>query len=98
MSTPVHGELRPGKVKSVGVDARTESINVLNRTQADTIWFTVDGSVPTIGGGGTAFPCTDSTQVATVNLTDINMVRMICATAAAYSVWGDPAPVPPEPE
>lgn len=92
MSTPVHGDLRPGKVKTVGIDAGTESVNVINRSQVDTIWVTVDGSVPVVGGGGTAFPCTEAIQVPTVNLTDIVIVRIVCATAVAYSVWGDPAP------
>jgi hypothetical protein len=94
MSTPVHGTTKPNKVKTVGVDAYTESINVVNRSLVDTIWFTVDGSIPVVGGGGTAYPCTDSIQVPTINTTDIVLVRMISATAVAYSVWGDPAPLP----
>jgi hypothetical protein len=94
MSTPVHGDLKPGKIKTIGVDANTEAINVINRSQVDTIWFTVDGSLPALGGGGTAFPCTDAVQVPTVNLTDIVLVRLVCATAVAYSVWGDAAPMP----
>jgi hypothetical protein len=94
MSAPVSGTMKANKVKTVGVDAYTMTIHVVNRSQADTIWITVDGTVPVIGGGGTEVPCTEAVEIPTVNTTDIVLVRMIAATAVAYTVWGDPAPEP----
>jgi hypothetical protein len=92
MSAAVSGTLRVNKVKTIGVDANTQTIHVVNRSQVDTIWITVDGTVPVIGGGGTEVPCTEAVEIPTVSLTDIVLVRLVCATAAAYTVWGDPIP------
>jgi hypothetical protein len=92
MSNPVHGDLRIKRVKTVGVDAYTQSIHVVNVSVVDTIWVTVDGSIPTVDGGGTAFPCTDNIQIPTISLTDIVIVRMISATEGSFIVWGDPVP------
>jgi hypothetical protein len=92
MSATVSGILRVNKVKTIGVDANTQTIHVVNRSQVDTIWITVDGTVPVIGGGGTEVPCTEAVEIPTVSLTDIVLVRLVCATAAAYTVWGDPIP------
>jgi uncharacterized membrane protein YeiH len=92
MSASVSGTLKVNKVKTIGVDANTTAIHVVNRSQVDTIWVTVDGTVPAIGGGGTETACTEAVEIPTVNLTDIVLVRLVCATAVAYTVWGDPAP------
>jgi hypothetical protein len=92
MSAAVSGTLKVNKVKTIGVDANTQAIHVVNRSQVDTIWITVDGTVPVVGGGGTEVPCTEAVEIPTVSLTDIVLVRLVCATAAAYTMWGDPVP------
>jgi hypothetical protein len=92
----IHGTLKANKVKTVGLDAYSEFVNLVNRSQVDTIWFTVDGTVPVIGGGGTEYQCTDTAHVPTVDQTAIVLVRMVSASPVAYSVWSDVAPNPEE--
>lgn len=87
MSRIVHGTLKPNKVKTVGIDAYTTPITVVNRSGYGTILFTVDSSIPAAGAPGT-FECVDSTEVQPVDPNVIILVRMLSADPIEFSVIG----------
>lgn len=50
MAATAHGTLTANAVTSVTLDADTDGIQVVNRSQTGAIWVRVDGSAPTVGG------------------------------------------------
>lgn len=83
-----HGQLTATTVKTVGIDAYTTQITILNRSQTGEIYFTVDGSIPTVGGEG-CYVCIGSTTVPTIDINTMVTVRLISTTALYYSVVGE---------
>lgn len=88
MSKILHGTLTPSVVTTLTVDAFCQQISIVNRTQAGTIWFTVDGSTPSAGGAD-VFPCLGSRPVAVPLLTAASTVKLFSTVAADYSVIGE---------
>ena len=74
MSRIKHGTLAAAVVATETVDAFTQQITVVNRSQTGEIYFTVDGSTPTVKG----------------NDTSASTVKLISATGPLeYSVVGE---------
>lgn len=89
MPTKLHGTLTANTVRSVTIDAPCQMITVTNRTLTGAIFFTVDGSIPTVAGDDTYVAL--GTKIAAVpNVLTSTVVRLISTTANDYSVIGEP--------
>jgi hypothetical protein len=63
------------------------AVEVLNRSTAYDIYFTVNGSAPTVGGDNCLIvQAGQALTVQTVGVSGVPQVRLISAGAAAYSV------------
>lgn len=84
----VHGTLTANTVASHTLDGYTAQVTILNRSQTGEIYFTVDGSTPTVGGND-SFVCLGSRAVATVSAIAAPTVKLISTGALNYSVTGE---------
>lgn len=91
MSRIAHGTLTATVVATETVDSYTAQITITNRSQTGEIYFTVDGSTPTVKGAN-SYPCLGSRAVATVGYPAVSTVKLISATGPLeYSVVGEPS-------
>jgi hypothetical protein len=81
-----HATLGAATVDTVNVSS-THTVEVLNRGAAD-IYFTIDGSVPTVGGDDTYIAPAGQPVVVTTDESRITVVKLISASNPAYSVMG----------
>ncbi len=82
-----HGTLGANTVDTVTLTARTSNVEVYNRGTTDTIYFTVDGTTPTVAGNETiALP----PGVCYQWLAPVGVVKLISSGTPAYSVQGVP--------
>lgn len=83
-----HQTLTANTVDTVTLNADFDEVEVLNRDTTSLIYFTADGSTPTVSGAGTyVVPAGGSLKVA-VPTSGNSVVKLISAGAAAYSVTG----------
>jgi hypothetical protein len=84
----VHGTLAANTVTSVTLTGANGSVEVINRNGAAEIYFTVDGSTPTVAGNGT-YPVPASIDSYVVQVGAANpTVALISSGAPTYSVVG----------
>lgn len=83
-----HATLTTSTVDTVALTSDFNSVEVFNRGAANEIWFTTDGTTPTVGGDncyvvlpGTALRVEPSSPGTTT-------VQLLCVSANAYSVTG----------
>jgi len=89
MSRIKHGTLAAAVVATETVDAFTQQITVVNRSQTGEIYFTVDGSTPTVKGNDT-YICLGAKAVSAYSYTSASTVKLISATGPLeYSVVGE---------
>lgn len=88
MAFSQHISLTASAVSTVSIDASATMITVVNRTQTGQVYFTVDGSTPTIGGAGT-YLCMGAKAVATPGILTPTTVKLICLSAVDISVVGE---------
>lgn len=89
MSRITHGTLVANTVTTVAVDSYMAAITVTNRSiPGGEIYFTVDGSTPTIGGTN-CFVALGSRTVQTSAYTSISQIKLISTAALAFSVEGE---------
>lgn len=84
-----HGTLTAGQADAVTLGFNSGSVEVVNRaTTGGGLFFTIDGTTPTVAGDETYWvPVGESLVLATRGQ---GVVKLISATAAAYSVSGVP--------
>lgn len=82
-----HGTLTANAVTSVTLDPCNSQVTIINRTRSGEIYFTVDGTDPTIGGNN-SFVCL-GTRPAAVDYMTAPTVKLISNTALLYSVIGE---------
>lgn len=65
-------------------------VEVLNRDGVAAIYFTTDGSTPTVAGDNTQVlpAAVGGVQVSTINISGTNVVKLISAGTPSYSVTG----------
>lgn len=84
------GILTAGEVTTVTIDtdpAVRLMLEVLNRTGADEISFTIDGSDPTVGGDDTyTLPAAIGGIIVELGYVDTVQVKLISASAGGYTV------------
>lgn len=84
----VHNTLTAATLDTVTLTGMWPAVEVVNRaTTGDGIYFTVDGSTPTVGGND-SFWVGAGQSVIVPNFEDEAEVKLISATADAYSVIG----------
>lgn len=86
-----HQTAASGVADSVTLDRDYAAVEVVNRDGAGAIYFTVDGSTPTIAGDGTyVIPAViGARKVASVELAETaTVVKLIASATTAYSVIG----------
>jgi hypothetical protein len=88
MSKIIHGALVANTAAAVTIDAYMVQVTVTNRTQSGEIYFTVDGTVPTVLGVD-CFVCLGSRVVSAPVPGKKTVVNMISSTAVSYSVEGE---------
>lgn len=84
-----HATLAASTVDTVTLTSPYPSVEVLNRDGAAAIYFTVDGSTPTVEGDNT-FVLLDSKSALEVNTNSgtTSVVKLISAGTPTYSVTG----------
>lgn len=81
-----HGTLTPNIVASVSIPVGVVTVTVTNRSQAGEIYFTTDGTIPTVGGTN-CFVCLGSRTVsASGSQVNPGTLQLISSTAAKYSI------------
>lgn len=90
MAHTFHGTLTPSTVVTHTLNTFTAQVTVLNRSQTGEIYFTVDGSTPTVGGSD-CYACLGSRAVASASATAAPVVKLISSGALAYTVTGETA-------
>lgn len=88
MPRTAHSTLTANTVKTVTIDAYCQMITIVNRSQTGAIYFTVDGTVPTILGDNT-YVCLGVRSVAVPSYASPTQVQLIGAGALDYSVVGE---------
>lgn len=86
-----HQTAASGVADTVTLDKDYDAVEVVNRDGAGAIYFTVDGSAPTIAGDGTyVIPAViGARKVASVELAAAaTVVKLIASAVTAYSVIG----------
>jgi hypothetical protein len=83
-----HGTLTANNVSTVTVDAFTSQITIVCRTLSAEIFYTVDGSTPTVGGDDN-YLCLGSRVVPTPTYTSPTTVKLISTSNPNYSVIGE---------
>ena len=82
-----HQTLGASTVDTVTLTGRNSSVEILNRDSSSTIYFTVDGTTPTVAGNETiVLPPGAAYQW----LAPVGMVKLISSGTPAYSVQGVP--------
>lgn len=85
-----HGALAANTVTTVNVDAFTSQITIVCRTVGAEIFYTVDGSTPTVGGDDN-YLCLGSRVVPTPAYTSPTTVKLISTSTPNYAVIGESA-------
>ena len=86
-----HATLVAATVYTVTLDGDYPKVEVLNRDGTAEIYFTVDGSTPTVGGAGTfVLPATIGTIEVPVRTSGATVVKLISAGTPKFSVTAIP--------
>ena len=80
-----HATLTAATVDTVTIGGN-EAVEVLNRSASDTIYFTTDGSTPTVGGDDTFIVGAGQSVVIPGRRVSGEAVKLISSAAADYSV------------
>jgi hypothetical protein len=83
-----HQTLTGATVDTVNLPSDFQSVEVLNRDSTSTIYFTVDGTTPTVAGDGTLVVLPGAALSQAVSGAGNTVVKLISSGAAAYSVTG----------
>jgi hypothetical protein len=83
-----HGTLVANVIKKVSCAAYTTRITVVNRSQTGEIYFTIDGTDPSIGGDDSNVAL-GTTTVPTLSPTAACEIRLLSSAALNYSVIGE---------
>jgi hypothetical protein len=83
-----HGVTVANVVSTAVIDAGLSVLTIVNRQQAGTLFVTVDGSTPTIGGAGT-YSVMGTRLLSAPGPYASTTVQLISSTAVAYSVEGE---------
>lgn len=82
-----HATLSAATVDTVTITETTTAVEVVNRSSSDTIYFTVNGTVPTSAGDDT-FVVPPGGNLRVRSKGTGRSVKLISSGAAAYSVTG----------
>jgi hypothetical protein len=82
-----HATLTANTVDTVTLASDFNAVEVLNRGTTE-LYFTVDGSMPTVQGNDTLVLTAGAALSATSPLTTATVVNLISSAATAYSVTG----------
>lgn len=81
-----------GTAETVNFSDNVQSVEVVNRTGTADIYFTIDGSTPTVGGDNTyVVPAALGAAQRIGSAPGTDVVKLISASTQAYSVVGYPA-------
>lgn len=83
-----HQTLSTNTVDTVTLDGDYDTIELINRATSGDIYFTVDGTVPTVGGAGTYIARAGDAVQLEPDTSGKSVVKLISSSACAYTVAG----------
>lgn len=87
--TTRHGTLTPNVVASVALGLDADRIEVANRAEEGTVWFTIDGSTPEPNGNGVEIvPSGTALEVRRVAAGNVT-VKLLSTLPVDYSIAGE---------